>query len=300
MKRTFWFLLAILALPGLAAGMPPSGTPVKPGKLLKILDDELKRNLAVLKKEPVPPYFVAYSVKDVTGSRIRASFGALEADEEQRGRMLSVEVRVGDYRLDNTHAIRGSGWEPGFSTTTARLPIEDDEAAIRETLWRETDRAFKDAVERIAKVRTNREVKVSEEDPSDDFSRETAEKSTGEPASLVLDRAAWRGRVKAWSTRFLDDPRILSGAANLFATAEQRWFVSSEGAAVYSGATLVRLMIEASTKADDGMMLPLHLSYASMTPEGLPADDRIQADVKDLMEEARPRILAKVAGMGRK
>ncbi|MBM4394781.1 MAG: hypothetical protein FJ087_03715 [Deltaproteobacteria bacterium] len=272
----------LLAAPGLAGPRPPQ---MKPAWLLGLLDDELKRNLAVLKKEAVPPYFVSYTVRDLSADHVRASFGAVESDLRKHARTFAVEVRVGDYSLDNTHAIRGRGREPGYSTVSAALPIEDDEGAIREVLWRETDRAYKDAVERLAKVRTNRDVKVGEEDRSDDFSRESPERFVGEPVTIRVDRAAWRDRVKAWSARLLDDPRLLTGAASLWVTEERRWLVSSEGTSVFSGTSLARLVIEATTKADDGMLLPRNLTYASRSPDGLPPDEEVRKDVAGMMAD---------------
>lgn len=272
----------LLAAPGLAGPRPPQ---MKPAWLLGLLDDELKRNLAVLKKEAVPPYFVSYTVRDLSADHVRASFGAVESDLRKHARTFAVEVRVGDYSLDNTHAIRGRGREPGYSTVSAALPIEDDEGAIREVLWRETDRAYKDAVERLAKVRTNRDVKVGEEDRSDDFSRESPERFVGEPVTIRVDRAAWRDRVKAWSTRLLDDPRLLTGAASFWVTEERRWLVSSEGTSVFSGTSLARLVIEATTKADDGMLLPRNLTYASRSPDGLPPDEEVRKDVAGMMAD---------------
>ena len=68
----------------------------------------MDRNLAVLKKEPVPPYFIAYSVSDVRETSINASFGALQFSNDDRRRVLNVDVRVGSYDLDNTHPVRGA------------------------------------------------------------------------------------------------------------------------------------------------------------------------------------------------
>ena len=75
--------------------------------VLGILQTELQRNFSVLNKEQTPAYFMGYTVHDERSSTVVASLGALERTDESRGRFATVEVRVGDYALDNTHPLRG-------------------------------------------------------------------------------------------------------------------------------------------------------------------------------------------------
>src|SRR3982751_2761026 len=84
---------------------PPSAAATDP--LLPILSTELQRNMAGLKSEATPPYFASYTVYDVQSAYVRASFGALVSRHQQRSRSAVVDVRVGDYALDNTREIRG-------------------------------------------------------------------------------------------------------------------------------------------------------------------------------------------------
>ena len=62
----------------------------------------MKRNVDVLKDQPVPAYFAAHTVHDSRTTQILASFGAIDRSDEGRQRFATVEVRVGDYLLDNT------------------------------------------------------------------------------------------------------------------------------------------------------------------------------------------------------
>ena len=55
------------------------------------------------------PYFMGYEVNETATVDIEATQGALESSNRDKVRVLDVEVRVGDYALDNTHQIRGSG-----------------------------------------------------------------------------------------------------------------------------------------------------------------------------------------------
>src|SRR5207244_6633090 len=108
-----------------------------------------------------------------------ASNGALVRSDEQRGRTGSVEVRVGDYTLDNTHPIRGDTGGIGPRLARATLPLTDDEKSIQLAFWRLTDRTFKQATEALTRVKTNIAPKVREEDPAPDFTREPPQVHAG-------------------------------------------------------------------------------------------------------------------------
>ncbi|MCK7506052.1 MAG: hypothetical protein MZV70_19575 [Desulfobacterales bacterium] len=94
-----------------AAGRERSSA-ANPAALLDILRTEMDRNVAVLRKEPVPPYFMAYTVSEVRSTELAASFGAMVVDNDSHLRTLGVDIRTGDYALDNTHEIRGEPAPP--------------------------------------------------------------------------------------------------------------------------------------------------------------------------------------------
>src|SRR5688572_22124823 len=75
--------------------------------LLGIMQTELQRNLLALKADPLPAYFMSYTVHDTRTTRMAASTGALQRSEAEHSRVGSIEVRVGDYSFDSTHPLRG-------------------------------------------------------------------------------------------------------------------------------------------------------------------------------------------------
>ncbi len=93
--------------------------------LLQAMREEMSRSLDLLKRQPVPPYFLSYEITETHLIRVGASFGALSYSNERRNRMLDIDLRVGDYALDNTHPVRGSvtNWSDRFSRIN--IPIED-------------------------------------------------------------------------------------------------------------------------------------------------------------------------------
>src|SRR2546428_4618232 len=76
--------------------------------MTQALEQEMKRAFDLLKQKGNPaPYFISYSVRENESADIEASFGALRASQTDHSRLLDIDIRVGDYDLDNTHQIRG-------------------------------------------------------------------------------------------------------------------------------------------------------------------------------------------------
>jgi hypothetical protein len=74
--------------------------------VIAAMRQELDRSMQNLKKGSVPPYFLSYELTDNRAINISAAFGALISDTDQTTRVLDLDLRVGDYKLDNMHALR--------------------------------------------------------------------------------------------------------------------------------------------------------------------------------------------------
>ncbi|HEV3040188.1 MAG TPA: TldD/PmbA family protein [Candidatus Angelobacter sp.] len=287
MKRKICSLLLVL-LCGFATSAQNKPTS---SVVLSAAQAELSRSLDQLRKQPVPPYFLSYEITEVQGVDVAGTFGTLSHSGETRRRQLHIDLRVGDYRLDNTHQVRGGGAFPNFADRFAMVavPIENDPDAIRAVLWYETDKRYKRAVEQLTTARTNSQVKVEQEDKSADFSREEPQTATEPIIPVAVDRKLWEEKVRKYTAPFKRYGDIYEAEASLSASRETRWFVSSDGSAIQTSGTYYRLFIYAFTKAEDGMELPRYESFFSFTPEGLPDDasilktvDKMIADLKAL------------------
>jgi predicted Zn-dependent protease len=256
-------------------------------KLLNILKNEADRNIAVLKSQPVPAYYVSYRVFDSEGYGISSSFGKLMGSSPSKHRLLHTVVRVGDHKMDNTREIKGDNYEGGSNTGANRLVLEDDPQAIQMVLWDKTDEMYKNAVRQYEKVKANVAVKVAAEDASDDFSVEKMEKYHEKPMSfknLLGDVKKWENKVRKYSEAFADNKDVISGNASFNVELVRKYFVDSDGAEIVENSYGYRISINASTTADDGMNLPLYKSYFAHNVKDLPSDNEIIADVKALSQ----------------
>ena len=99
--------------------------------IVRIMDAELQRNMQVLTRQPVPAYYAAYAVHDTHTSQVVAAFGAILRTDNTRQRLATVEVRVGDYLLDNTHPMRGDARAMSPRLLQASLPMTRSRFARR-------------------------------------------------------------------------------------------------------------------------------------------------------------------------
>jgi len=257
--------------------------------LVQILAEELDRNFRILKEKADPaPYYMAYEVTENEVSAVSATLGALKSARTDRGRRLDVTVRVGSPKLDNYHRIPGDNVH--FAVGVA-LPIEDNPAAIQRRIWLETDRVYRLAAERLIKVRSNRQMKATEEDDSDDFSTETPAVYSEPVLRLSFPAEEAVARVRKWSAAFAGYPRVLTSLATLAAQRETRYFVDTEGARVQHGRGYAGISLQARGKAADGMDLASSESFEAQDVAGLPADEvvlkaagRVSKDVSAMLQ----------------
>ena len=288
MKR---FIAVIRALVCISL-LIPAATAQKttPGPVLQALDEELKRAFDVLKQKGDPaPYFIGYSVSEMESVDIDASLGALRSSQTSLTRLLDVDVRVGDYQLDNTHQIRGqrgttSG--PSFSYPVL-MPVDNDIDALKSVIWLETDQKYKAAVERFIQVKANRAIKVEEEDTSADLSRESKQTAVLAPANLDLDIPTWQKKVQDFSALFNKYPEIYEGSVGLSSSATNDYLANTEGTSVQHGIASIRLSIYARTKADDGMELYRFESFDAHSADHLPGDATIRQTIETMVRDLK-------------
>ncbi len=249
--------------------------------LLGILGEELayaREHLAT--EDGTKPYYIGLTISDRKTVTIAAELGALMREDDAHRRMLDVDVRVGDHKIDNTHKIRGGGFgfDPSdFRGRAAGISIEDNADSIRHSIWLALDSRFKSAAKKHQRVVTNLKTKVEEEDKSDDFSKEKPSQFSEQDAVLRVDRSAWVDRVRSVSKRALDYPLIYNSNVTFVSSADNRYLVTSEGTKLQTGKKLLRVIVSASTKAEDGMEINQSHIFNTAHEEKLPSESEMKA-----------------------
>src|SRR5882762_6124845 len=243
--------------------------------VLRAMQAELARATTALGKAEQAPYFLSYTVYDQDFVVLVGAYGSLLNSVSARRRQADVTMRVGNPDLDNTH---GQSRPSGVSSGT--LPLGNDQDAIARVLWELTDREYKRAVPSLLNVRTNTAVRAEEEDKSPDFSKEKPQTHVGESAALPpLDRAAWEDEIKRLSAAFRKYPEVYFASVILQVQNSKSRMVSSEGSSIVTPSTSTRMVIEAQTRAEDGMDLLRVETFQAPSASGLPSESALAAKI---------------------
>lgn len=251
----------------------------------KAMQDELDRSMKQLRLESLNrPYFIAYRVSDLSSSTMAAVLGSLTSSEQQHLRLLTVEVRVGDYALDNTNFLSvrfgAAGVARAFGNTV-QLPLEDDYKEIRRQIWLATDSAYKQALEALAQKRAALENKTRAEDIPD-FSKEEPVTSHESPVVMDLDPKRAEVLVRRLSAIFRSMPDIHRSSVEIQATNAYTRYLNSEGTEYTRAELGVGLIARAGTQAPDGMPLGDELAVYERSMSALPGEEQLALQIRDM------------------
>jgi predicted Zn-dependent protease len=256
--------------------------------LLDCMAEELAYSMEHLRTaEDLRPYFLSYTVTDTASTTLQARLGAIQVEQEERSRLLDVDLRVGSHELDNTRQLRGGGGfgGGGFFGAATQVCLDNRPEALRHTLWSATDQAFKQAIERYQRVLTNTKTMVEQEDPAHDFSREAPQEYSETGVTLGVDRPAWAQRLRRVSDLAREHPTIHSSSVSLVGTAENRYLVSSESSRLKTGRELWRVMMSVSTRAEDGMELNQVAIFDAANESGLPTEETMRSAMSEVIQQ---------------
>ena len=279
--------VASLLLAAQLVGFPIAAAPATTEKaasatasdvVLTTMQAELNRAKTDLAKSDPAPYFMSYTVYDQDQILIAASYGGVLSNSTARRRSADVTMRVGTPQLDNTHGqSRSSGM------TSGSLPLNDDADAEARVLWELTDRAYKRAAPAYLNVKTNNAVQAEEEDKSPDFSNDAPQVNVDtklkEPP---FDRSAWEGEVRRLSASFRKYADVYYSTVVLQVSSSNSRMVSSEGTAIATPSASARLVMEAQTRAEDGMDLLRVETFQAPAAGGLPPEAELMGKIEKM------------------
>ena len=221
--------------------------------ILKAMLAELDRTKSELQlKGFEKPFYIEYRIDDITAFRTNAEYGASLGSTRVRRRAARVTVHVGDYKLNSS----GSG-----DSTAELATLDNDEIALRSTLWASTDEAYKAAL--AAYSRKQAELKQVETPPqADDFSHEKPLILLEPVKTLSVNENAWITAIAETSGIYRtnkdlkinpSDVQYSTTAFNSYA--ETSYFVNSEGTITRSTELRFDENFSVGGQATDGMSL---------------------------------------------
>ncbi|MGH9697570.1 MAG: hypothetical protein ACRD5Z_25730, partial [Bryobacteraceae bacterium] len=161
---------------------------------LRAMSDELARSKTLQLNNLDKPYFIQYAIGDTEQVLISASLGGITSSTHGRFRSPQLQVRVGDYKFDNTNSIYSRAGRFG------PLPIDDDYLVFRNQLWMATDALYKASAEQITRKRTALR-EIAEPGKTPDLAPVKEVEILQPPAKLTIDRKSWEDTLRRASGR---------------------------------------------------------------------------------------------------
>jgi len=206
----------------------------------------------------------------------------------RRDRKLLVDVRVGSYELDSSGRDEmtmylGAEGQTYFAAREA--PLDDDPRALRNALWLLTDEKYKEALSSYFKKKSKGVYRAEEADRAPSFSREAPQRSVEEAPPFAFVRERWRAQVRRLTGLFRDHPDVFDSSVKVTAERVTRWFASSEGSALITEQVVFGVHVQAVARAVDGQLLENSRDFYARSEAGLPAPERLDAEVRTLISE---------------
>lgn len=280
MKRYIFSILIVLLFSGLRLSSQDEKA------IINSLKKELFRFQEKLSRQQFPPYYISYQVFDVESGGVVNSFGKTLSKNSSKNRYLDIDLRVGDYQLDNTHRSERGGFSVS-SYQSVRLPLNLDEVAIRTAVWNATEKAYKEATKQYQNVLSSKALKVREEDTSADFSRENPSVYFEKQNKVNVDLNKWEAILNRVSAKFRENKWLLEGRISFSYENTYKIFVNTEGTEIAQNEPKFRINIFVRTKAEDGMVLYLYKSFFGFTENELPTEDSINKSLEELISKLK-------------
>ncbi len=142
----------------------------------RAMKDELARSISQIQLQKMDkPYFLAYRMDDINRTTVSATLGSVTEEQPSRMRLIGVEVRVGDYALDNSNYVSLSSFGrggAGMFSSISEAPLDDNYQQIRRDFWLATDTQYKKALEDLSAKRAALEMRQHKDDIPD-FTKES-------------------------------------------------------------------------------------------------------------------------------
>ncbi|MCX7736982.1 MAG: metallopeptidase TldD-related protein [Candidatus Kapabacteria bacterium] len=258
-------------------------------EIFRAMQDELQRSMNELKIENLQkPYYIEYTLKIKQSHEIKSFLGSITEKTSPKIANLSVGVRVGDYKFDNTNffdfgmSFFGSGDEEE-SFRNRRIPIELDYKTIRRELWLATDAAYKQVSETFAKKQSVLKTRLIN-DTTHDFIRLEPEKLSDIKKIPEFDSKKFENYVKRISNIFKRYPEFTSSIALVEYIPETTYYINSEGRQYIKTDFYAGIELAVTTQADDGMPLSSFYTCILKEPNDIPSLDSLERAAKAIAD----------------
>lgn len=261
--------------------------------ILTALEEETARARGLRMGGLDQPYYLQALVEDSESFTVTAMLGALVNQSHNHVRPLRIQIRLGSTLQDNGNSIYSDYFE-GTRYDSGSLPLDDDFLILKHYSWLAIDRAYKTALEAIARKRAILRA-ITRTEVLPDFSPASPVKLILKSEKLKIDEAAWTNRVRGLSDIFSSYSDVFDSNISFESVQSVTYLVTSEGTQVRMPEGLTILRGFASTQAADGMPIYDGWSLARLRTPDVPPDAELRAMVEDFARNVSALAAAPVA-----
>lgn len=255
--------------------------------LLSILKNEMNREWEVLSKTETPAYYLSYRIHDLHVESVSANLGSLIDNSESQLRLAKVDVRVGDYSVDNTRELSNNfinQYHGGYGMQY--IPFENEATAIHQSLWRITEDQYKSSEKAYKQIMSQIDQEEKEE-KAPDFSKEDPVSYIDPVISFDSRKTKWEKIAVELSALFSTDSDLISGNISYQNQLERKYFINTEGSEVVQNSTHANLQINASMLTEDGETIPIYKTYSAFSPDELPDYEELKTDIEEMISQLK-------------
>lgn len=280
-KHVHIFILACSAFFGVQA---------KPyDDLMRAMRDEAKRALSELQVESLQkPYYVEYMLTMRNSESAKASLGGIINTRKGMSAVLTVGIRVGTPKFDNTNffdvslGFFGSG-DDEESFRNRRIPIELDYSTLRRELWLATDACYKQSSELHAKKEAAIKNRLRT-DTTHDFNPQGPSTFQDAEGFASFDLENIQALVSELSRAFVNHPSIASSTVSIENLPETVLYVNTEGREFIKTKHMTGIEIVASGQCQDGMPIAETYTAYARSFGDLPSKDSLSKATTALIQ----------------
>ncbi len=285
MKLIAMIAATLLPLLLLADNKPAPPAAAQSDPVLRAMVDEVNRAKLLSVANLDVPYYIEYSLDDAYNFTATASLGGLLSVSNSRGRLPITRVRVGDYKFDNTNYLY-SDYFSGSRYDPENLSLDDNYGVLRHSLWLSTDRAYKTAVEAIARKRAALKNITQNQDLPDFWKAEPFQKIQAIQRQPV-DASKWTSRVRDYSAIFGKYPEVLASGVQFSALQSTHYMLNSEGTTIRIPDSVFFVQARGSGQAADGMSVRDAVVLQSLDLGKLPPEAEMQKAITEVAEHVK-------------
>ena len=258
--------------------------------LMRAMKDELARTMSQIQLQKLDkPYFVAYRMDDIDQRQVSATLGSMTQVQPARVRFIGVEVRVGDYAVDNSNYISArtfAGGMPGMLSSVRQAPLDDNYQQIRRAFWLATDVQYKKALEDLSAKRAALTTH-SHNGSVADFTKEPPLTKFQAAETPNAGKQQMEKLARDISVLFKSTPQIYNSSVEIQYRDYYTRYINSDGSRFTRSQPVLKLTISADTQADDGTPISDSIELFGHGLTDLPSEEDLLARTRAM----RDRIL---------